>query len=130
MESLNNCVREIWNDLVAVSSRVVVLENKSSATDSELENVTTELLGLKNVVQAQAQAISTCKEDMNAVMNQSLVDENQDKMCNLFFLGLNNVPSTEAASQVSDILVGGLSLSADDLPPFTMIQYSKKNCQN
>ena len=125
METLKQSVFEIQNDLGTVKSRVMVLENKSNATDNEIATVKSEFLTLQSIVKAQSQLIKKCNEEMNVVVSQSLVDENRDKLHNLLFWGLNDVPLNEAASRVSEVIVAGLSLPPDKLPPFTVVHCSK-----
>ena len=68
METLKKSVFEIQKDLGTVNSFVVVLENKSSATDNEIATVKSELLALQSFVKAQSQLVKKCNEEMNVVL--------------------------------------------------------------
>ena len=125
IETLKQSVLEIQNDLGTVNSRVVVLENKRKATDNEIATVRSELLALQSFVKAQSQLIKKCNEKMNVAVSQSFFDENRDKLYNLLFWSLNDVPMNEDASWVSNVIVDGLSLLTDKLPPFTVVHCSK-----
>ena len=125
VDTLEQSLLEIQNDLGTANRRVMVLENKSSATDNEIATAKSGVLALQNFVRAQSQLIKKCNEGMNVVVSQSLVDENQDKLHNLLFWVLNDVPLNEAASRVSEVNVDGLSLPTDKLSPFTVVDCSK-----
>ena len=68
MENLKQSALDIQNDLGTVTSRVMVLENKSSATDNEIATVKLTLLALQSFVKAQSQLVKKCNEEMNVVL--------------------------------------------------------------
>ena len=69
MKTLKQSILEIRDHLGTVSSHVMVLENKSSATDNEIATVKSELLALESFVKAQSQLIKKCNEEINVVVS-------------------------------------------------------------
>lgn len=124
IEALKHSVLEIKTDLSAVTNRVTSIENKNNAM--ELTTVKSELLVLKNIVAGQSEIINKCNQELNSVVTQAFVEENRNKMCNLLFWGLNEVPIKDAESLISDVLVHGLAFDKGNLPSFSVVQCSKK----
>ena len=126
IEALQHNVLEIKSDICAVTNRVTSIENKNNVVENELAIAKSELLVLKNIVEGQSEIINKCKDEMNSVVRQSFIEENRNKMWNLLFLGLNEVPIEDAESLISDVLVHGLSLDTGNLPSLSVVHCSKK----